>query len=68
MNLFNNYGNTTEYPFTIDKNLIEKFLTVLSIELYYPSKFKFNNEIVTFAEVVSSLQETFCKFHFIFIQ
>lgn len=63
MNFFKNYGNTSEYPFTIDKDLIEKFLTVLSIELYNPSKFEFNNEIVTFTEVLSSLKQTFCKLH-----
>lgn len=60
LNFFKDYGNVAEYPFTINKDIIERFLNLLSIELYHPTKFEFNNEIITFSEVVTSLKQSFC--------
>lgn len=62
MNVFKKYGNISNYPFIIEKVRIEKILTLLSVELYHPSKFEFNNEFVTYSEILKTLKHTFCRY------
>lgn len=59
--IFETYGNIKTFPFTIEKNKIETILRVISNELYFPSEFQFENDIVQYPEVVSSIMRTFGK-------
>ena len=59
LKIFEKYGNIEEYPFTIEKEKIEKILYVLSNELYFPHKFEFNNQIITYSDVITSIEQIF---------
>lgn len=59
LKIFEKYGNIEEYPFTIEKEKIEKILYILSNELYFPHKFEFNNQIITYSDVITSIEQIF---------
>lgn len=72
--IFEKYGDTQSLPFKIKKELIEQILSIFSIESFFPEKFEFQNEIVTYSDVCNVLEEKYgtlikCKIiHFIKLQ
>ena len=60
-NIFKTFGNVDNYPFTIEKNIIKEILRICSIELNFPSKFKFKGkkQLITYQEVISCLIDIF---------
>lgn len=67
LQIFKEYGNVSLEPFSIEKAKIEKILSILSIEYYHPSSFEFQNEIVTYPQVISELLHKFGELFYPFL-
>lgn len=57
--IFEHYGDLQDNM--IDKHIIEKILYVLSVQLYYPSKFEFEDGKISFEQVCTKIKQIFRK-------
>lgn len=64
--IFEKYGNTQSTPFTIEKQKIEKILSIYSNMIYAPLNFDFSSEIVTYSDVAFYIQQSFSKYKFFY--